>query len=188
MKENDTLHDETIELSVTVTGSCVHVKGKSYGVLRGIQLDQMQKQLSQRKRMLVEMPQDALTQKAEEVEDESWNRAGSRSEVETSLRNELLSISSKLGLTNNTQDHIRISECFSGTDNIAVMSLATFNDFMNQRSKNRNGLKPKFGKGLMAFVSKHKALSVAFATATVRDPEDYESKCDDSQPSFSELV
>jgi hypothetical protein len=87
----------------------------------------------------------------------------------------MLSTPSQFGLKNNTSAHIRISECFSDTDNIAVMSLATFSDLMHQRSKNRNGLKSKFKKVLQAFVLKHKALSAsAFATATVRDPEDYE--------------
>jgi hypothetical protein len=215
MNEDDTLHDETIELSVDVTGSCVHVKDKTYGALRGKkrqelrkllarhldeenftlesrrtfineyellgnQLDQMQKlrsqknqkPCSQKKRKHVEKSQDVLTQQAEEEEDESWSRAGSSLEVETSLRNELLFIFTELGFKGNKQAHSRISECFSDTDNIAVMSYCTFNNFMmNHKSQSRNGLKPEFRKGLQAFVSKHTALSAASATAADRDPE-----------------
>jgi hypothetical protein len=100
--------------------------------------------------------------------------------LETSLRNELLSIFAELGLTNNMAAHIHISECFSDTDNIAVMSYPTYNNFMNHRApaRNGNGLKPHFRKGLQAYVSKQTALLTALATAAVRDSED-ESQCDD---------
>jgi hypothetical protein len=99
--------------------------------------------------------------------------------LEISLRSELLSIFTELGLTNNMAAHCHISECFSDTDNIAVMSYPTFNNFMNQRAQARNGLKLQFRKGLQAYVSKHTALLAALATAAVRDSEDDESQCDD---------
>jgi hypothetical protein len=95
--------------------------------------------------------------------------------LETSLRNELLSIFTALGLTHNTAAHSHISEYISDTDNIAVMSYPTFNNFMNQRAPARNGLKLPFRKGLQAYVSKHTALLAALATAAVRDSEDDES-------------
>jgi hypothetical protein len=100
--------------------------------------------------------------------------------LETSLRNELLSVFTALGLQTNTAAHSHISECISDTDNIAVMSYPTFNNFMNQRrAPARNGLKPQFRKGLQAYVSKHTALLAALATAAVQDSEDDESQCDD---------
>jgi hypothetical protein len=79
-------------------------------------------------------------------------------EVEASLRNELLSICTEVGLNNNKQALSHISECVSDTNNITVMSYPTFNNFMNQKSQSRSGLKPAFRRGLQAFVSKHTAL------------------------------
>jgi hypothetical protein len=143
-----------------------------------MQLAQVQQRRLVKKRKQAELTEDALTQQAEEQEDEPWSRTGSIQEVETSLRNELNSIFMELGLTSNKKSHDRTSEYLSSvTDkNIKVMGYATFNNFMNQKSRPTNGLKACFRKGLQAFSSNHTALSAALAaTVATQEADDSES-------------
>jgi hypothetical protein len=107
--------------------------------------------------------QDAVTQQAEEEETEQWARTGSSTEVETRLRNDLLSIFAEMqGEKNNVQALACINECFSGKKDESLMedkkmmvpSYPTFNNFMNGKAQSRSGLKPKFLKSLQTFVSR----------------------------------
>ena len=71
---------------------------KEYELLQG-RIGSVQTRRSEKsKRKLHAISQDDLTQQAEEDEDEPWSRRGSVVEVDTSLRNDLLSILEKEGL------------------------------------------------------------------------------------------
>jgi hypothetical protein len=147
---------------------------KEYELL-GSQLAQVEQRRSQKKRKQAKLTQDALTQEAEEQEDEPWSRTGSNQEVETSMRNELASIFIELGIHSNKQAYICMSECLSSvTDrNIKVMGYATFNNFMNQNSQSKKGLKPSYRKALQVFLVNHTAMSAALAaTAPVQEADE----------------
>jgi hypothetical protein len=80
--------------------------------------------------------------------------------IETSFCNELLFILKELGFENNNmQAHLHISKNISKTATIEVMSYATFNLFMNNKSKSKKGISPKHRRDLQAFVSQYPALA-----------------------------
>jgi hypothetical protein len=94
-----------------------------------------------------------MRQQTEEDEDEPWSRRGSVVEVETILRNDLLSIFGKTGLNKSMkQAHKHVASYFGGKE---VMSYPTFNNFMRAQNQARNGIKEEHRKWLQEFVAKY---------------------------------